>query len=609
MARRKNYKIDSVRQEQFCEDSGKGIVDRYSKIDGARIDMVALLGPTTRFAANQRYLDFNDWLGRGIDAWIWSSLASLRSLLLAGAHETATVATYANSLRKFFAYLTGDYGGLRIATPEDLSPSHIADFVAWLQRHEKNNERYLKSKRTLFNNIKSVLLKMFALGYIPGDPARFFKRGQFPRHSCESRQTSLSEAEQECLAKAIKTDLVAVHHGRLTLYPGDVQALRLLLVAHRQGINPTPLLELRRDAITPGPLPDTICMRTVKNRSRKIRFSTGRVMVGNRDFGSEYNVENGGEVIFALAEGAVLQQAILSTESLVKNAPSQYKNRVWLYESQEIISSKPGRVTCLTASTLAKAVVRLINRHKLIDDNGERLRINLSRIRKSYFDRALRNSDGDLAKTANLMGNTPLVAGLNYPSMNDARKSEAAEFINIDYVDMLRGDVGTLGEEVNKIDVIKIKPVGLNSDGEPALILECTPVSGCTDTLNGEYAPHNGYNHCDRYVMCLFCSSFAIVGTVGELWRLFSFQTFAETELKYLDSMLGPERTSNDILEDLRDRYRVAIPFIDRFSQLQFPAHVVNEARVKAKIGLHPFWTHQMNVSRRARALSFPDQI
>lgn len=40
---------------------------------------------------------------------------------------------------------------------------------------------------------------------------------------------------------------------------------------------------------------------------------------------------------------------------------------------------------------------------------GLPLRLNLSRLRKSRFDRALHAAEGDLAITANLMGNTPRV--------------------------------------------------------------------------------------------------------------------------------------------------------------------------------------------------------
>jgi hypothetical protein len=91
-------------------------------------------------------------------------------------------------------------------------------------------------------------------------------------------------------------------------------------------------------------------------------------------------------------------------------------------------------------------------------------------------------------------------------------------------------------------------------------------------------------------------------GTVDELWRLYSYQVFAKEELEYLDSVLGLERTQDDDLEDLRDRYRIAIPYIDQFTMRQFPASVVKAAREKTKEALHPFWIHEMTLSRRARS-------
>ena len=102
--------------------------------------------------------------------------------------------------------------------------------------------------------------------------------------------------------------------------------------------------------------------------------------------------------------------------------------------------------------------------------------------------------------------------------------------------------------------------------------------------------------------MCLFCSSFTVVGTAEGLWRLFSFQAFAQAELDYLDETLGAERTADELLEDLRDRYRVAIPYIDDFTQRQFARTLVAKARSKTADDLHPFWQHQTTMSRRARS-------
>ena len=399
----------------------------------------------------------------------------------------------------------------------------------------------------------------------------------------------------------MKADLVDIHHGRLTLTQGRVQGLRLLLVAHRQGLNPTPLLEMRRDALAPGFLPGTIRMRTAKRRNMKSRESPGRAAKqrkGTQPSEGQAKEQDEQDLVFDLSEGAVLQQAIASTRDLVQEAPTAFKQRIWLYRSEG--PRTKGTVTCLTSGTLTDAIRSIVQRHNLLGDDGKLLRVNLSRLRKSRFDRALRVTDGDLAITANLMGITPRVAGTNYPSMNDARKAEAAGFMNDDYPALMRP--GTAPRQAAEIRPVQVHPLKATKDGAPTAMPTPTPVSGCKDTLHGEQAPHDGHNHCDRYVMCLFCSSFAVVGTVEGLWRLFSFQAFARDELDYLDETLGAQRTADETLEDLRDRYRVAIPYIDDFTQRQFARTKVAKARVKTAAGLHPFWQHQMTMSRRARS-------
>lgn len=335
MARKKNYRANLTRLEQLHDETeATQAVPLPFNNGNARIDMEALVGPTGRFATNDRNIDFNEWLNRNIDTWVWAMLACLQGFLLSGARETATVTQYAKSARLFFAFLTEGRKTPRVAKPADLSPLHIDAFLGWLQMRGNELGRKPSSLRTTFNNVKAMLLEMFAKGYIHGESTRFFKRRNFSRANEEAGQSSLSDAEQERLARAIKTDLVDIHHGRLQLSPGEVQALRLLLIAHRQGTNPAPLLELQRDAMGPGPVPGTIRMRTTKFRSRKVRSSVGRDMPDSVQSGLDGDGQAETEVVFGLAEGAVLQQAITSTHGLVADAPSRYKNRVWLYRSQ-----------------------------------------------------------------------------------------------------------------------------------------------------------------------------------------------------------------------------------------------------------------------------------
>lgn len=602
MARTKNYVVNSVRQAQINGEKSKALTLSGENVE-AVIDMFSLLGPSARYSSSERKINLSGWLNRGIDNWVLATIFCFKAMLLSGARETSTVVQYCKSVRIFFSFLTSGSRESRIAAPEDFSPLHVKWFVEWLRIRGEGGSETVGTTRNIFKNVKSILIEMFAQGYIVGDKSRFFKRNSLPWKDSESRQTSLSDAEQERLAKAIKADLVASYHKRVELCSSDVQALRLLLVAHRQGANPTPLLELQRDALAPGLLPGTIRVRTAKARSRKIRSGVGRATPANIQFETESGEERPAEIIFGLAEGAVLQQAITETEVLIADAPPRYKNRVWLYRAQPVGSTEPF-VTCLTGATIRQAISRLVTRHQLRADNGERLRLNLSRTRKSYFDRAFRTTDGDLVKTANLMGNTPRVAGANYPSMNESRKAEAAEFMNQEYIELMRAKSDSQQSRLMPVQPIKIFAAGSEGTGPSVITPISTPVSACINTLNGEHAPGNGHTHCDRYVMCLFCSSFAIVGSADELWRLFSFQEFAKGELKYLDDVLGKELTEDDELEELRDRYRIAIPYIDDFTKKQFPPRVVNEARDKTEMSLHPFWNHQATMSRRARAQS-----
>lgn len=559
-----------------------------------RIDLEKLLGPEGRISGAERTIDLSDWLGRGIDAWVLAAAQCFKSMLLSGRRQSASVVSYATYARHFFTYLVepGPFGKTaEAATPADLTPAHINGFITWLQNLGRSRSWKDSTIRSVFKSVKSLLSAMFEQGLIQGDRHVFFTRSPLPwRRVDAGTETSLSDAEQERLATAIKSDLVAIHHGRLVLKQSEVQSLRLLVVSHRRGANLTPMLELRRDAMKVGILPGTVRLSMPKHRNQKIVEGLGRA------------APNSNYTVFSLAEGAVLQQAIDSTRNLVEEARPAIKNRVWLFRQ-----AMQQQVTCLSANSLADAVRSLVKRHNLQGDDGQRLRISLSRLRKSFFDRALRATDGDIVVTANLMGNTPNVAGRNYPSMNNARRSEAALFMNDDYLAAMREvPEGPPATSSKPVQVLPAKFAGYASPSASA-----TPVSSCSDTVFGEHAPKDGHNHCDRYVMCLFCASFAVVGTVEELWRLFSFQTFARAELAYLDHALGQERSKDERLEDLRDRYRLAIPFIDELTQRQFGSRRVSLARAKAKERLHPYWQHQMTMSRRGRrdAIETPTSI
>ncbi|MFO7133564.1 hypothetical protein P3D64_29600, partial [Pseudomonas aeruginosa] len=63
----------------------------------------------------------------------------------------------------------------------------------------------------------------------------------------------LTLGEMQRLIGALKSDLIAIHKGTFLGNGAEAMAVLLLITAARSGINTTPLLEMKRDALQPHP--------------------------------------------------------------------------------------------------------------------------------------------------------------------------------------------------------------------------------------------------------------------------------------------------------------------------------------------------------------------
>lgn len=595
MPRKKNY-VDPHRLDPSTEEvAAKTPLTPTPDPAGALVDLRAE-APDARFTGAKYHVDLRSGLAKGVDEWIWACVACIKAMLHSGSFETSTLTSSGPALQKFFEFLTLNRASPLASGPSQLKPIHTAEFVSWLKARVAAKEFTQDTARQYYNGVKRVLTEMMEQGFLVGNKSKLFPRGAVKRGGKQSRQVSFSVGEQERLANAIKSDLSRVHKGTLSLLASETQALRFLLVSHRQGFNLTPLLEMRRKGMRPGVQPGTVLMYTSKVRGRSIRGRVGRASIPR----TTDEPEEGEPIPFPMAEGAVIQQAIESTKHLVPLAPENLKDRIWLYLSQSS-RDKDGIVTVLTPQTLAWCIQRVVDRHSLSADDGKVLRINSSRLRKSFWDRAWLQTGGSVPFTANLMGNTATVAATRYPSVNAQLQADAANYLHGEQIEKLRANgSGSASEGAPKPVIPLVLAVDDNAESKG---LDQTPVSRCQDPANGRHAPGNG-SLCSRFIMCIFCSSFAIVGTEVDLWKIFSFQVFAKTELAFLDEKLGVERTTDEVIEDLRDRYRIAIPYITSFTDQQFSSVLVQRARRKTQELLHPFWLLQMKNSERARSQS-----
>ena len=160
------------------------------------------------------------------------------------------------------------------------------------------------------------------------------------------------------LATALKSDLVAIHHKRFCGLESEATVVLLLLIGMRSGINATPLLEMKRDCLSPHPfMPNLMLVRTFKRRGKGAQSTTLR----------QSEIHDQASPI-PMDGVAILRRALEMTEELVADAPEAIKDRLWLYRSAQRGQSN-GQTLCLTMGTMAELTRTIIERHALLADD------------------------------------------------------------------------------------------------------------------------------------------------------------------------------------------------------------------------------------------------
>lgn len=486
-----------------------------------------------------RSIDLTPWLGKGFDAWVWACAGQLRAFRDGKAVTTATVVSYwKGGMRNFFEYLeaSGDS-----AEPQHLEPRHILYYISWIKDHP--DWAYVTQKYR-YTNTKSVLSALVRRGIIsrqedlfPGNP--------FPGSNSRHKGASpLSPPERLRLAEALRDDIIAIHKGQFDCTGGSAMVVYLLAVAIRTGANPTPLLEASRDCLRDHPfMPNMKLLELFKRRGNATKLVQLR-----------YSRAENGSLIIPMDGVALVRKALLLSESLIAETKEAHEDRLWLYRIDN--KKSPGQVTVLKGNMLAFRIANLIERHNLRGDDGQPLRLNLSRLRKTLEHRLWALSGGDLITTAALMGHDPRVADTHYLACTQKMRENAT------FVGEALADIYDKGEAVRK--VIPILP------GK-------SPTGRCKDPYHGDKAPKTG-EPCDDFFSCFACKSYAVVGSPEDLHRLFSFYWFLEREM-------NQARTA-----DWRAEFRNTMNLIDCFTADKFDAELVASAKERAHTEPLRFW-------------------
>ncbi|MHC8402543.1 hypothetical protein ACYZTX_24630 [Pseudomonas sp. MDT1-17] len=511
------------------------------------VQVVIFRSNTTKY----RKFDFSPWYQVGIDEITYACQIQI-SRFLAGQDievETITVTQYCRSgLRPFLNYLTLRAVALeRVLTLADFNRGMIDGFLA----HLADFGTSINTQKTTYNAAKTVLATLGRRGVVgisdSGDDATF-PRNPFPNSNRFVKgETSLSKNERTKFANAIKTAVMPIWDDSSALN-GHLLACAFLVVALHTGRNATPLLEMSRDCLRNHPKDNSVFLVLWKRRGQ----NTSKVIL--RANSNQESILESTPTLTTNIE-RLIRRIISLTSPLLIDAPDHVRGRVWIYSSNAHQSK--GKVLGLTPQVIDRAFKLIAEEYDLMDDNGDPLRVNLSRLRKTFGNRIFELSNGDIAATAAALGNSPKVADEHYlkPDVNTKKNWKFLGEVLVQ--ELLSNTIGATYKE--------------------------TPMGKCSDTTNGQYAPKNAGATCMSFLNCLRCMHYAI--TSDDLYKLFSFYYRIYEERSRMDKRRWGREYAH--IPRLIDDYIVA----EGLKRGVFKAAAVNEARERARIAPHPFWS------------------
>lgn len=503
-----------------------------------------------RNAIRCKKFNFARWYGMGIDPITYACQRQIERFLARqdDVVEASTLASHCKGgLRHFLDYLVLRATALACElTLDDIDRTLIDDFLGYLS----NLGITPHSQRGHFSSAKSILYALGRRGLFPlvtaGDDATF-PRNPFPNIGNHKGEMPLPKRQRQALAMALRQAVMPIFHDDVQV-TGELLAYALLTIALHTGRNATPLLEMGADCLRPHPKDGSVFMVLRKRRgytSTKIalRGESGAVRWQESTPTVKTNVER------------LVRRVLALGESLRAEAPDDLKERVWLYRVHR--GPGLGRVIALTDGTVALAIKKLVAEHGLTDTDGQPLRINISRLRKTFANRIFELLEGDLATTAIALGNTPQVTGRNYlvPS-NDAKRNW--QFMGELLVEeLLTGRIGAT--------------------------YHTTAMGRCSDPVYGQYAPKQEGAVCFSFLNCLRCKHYAVTG--DDLHRLFSFYFRVLAERARMDKRRWEREYAH--IPRLIDNYIVA----EGLRRGAFKPTTIEAERERARREPHSFWS------------------
>jgi hypothetical protein len=509
---------------------------------GADQGIVRPINPTINFpslgpkSGNGNNYDMSKHYGKGYDDITNRAFYTVKTLLMSKIGTEISKLSYLNiGFKNLSDYLAiFHHATSKELTHEDITPELIEGFMGHLlgsgigYTSQKNNYTSTKSLLTAMRNNGYWLVSNEVFGEI-------FPNNPYPKSNRRGKGAKpFTEHEKRQLVVAMKQALKHIYvPNRKEPLTGYELTVCVLAIAMQTGINTSPLLNMTTDSLGDHPLKSNRKLLTVyKSRGNATQL---------------HNLRKSEEL--ELVRGVKLDVAFIIEKIIALNKSIRDEicsDSLLIYRSTS--NSSAGSATSLTEETLLYNIAKLVKGYDLKDEDKKTIKVNLSRIRKTFTNGIYE-----------LSGENILVA---------AKAAKHSGTGTIDYYleapEQSKRNIGLLGE-------IRVK----NLTGDT----QNTPTGQCKDPLNGDKAPKNGKT-CADFLGCFRCKSFVITG--DDLYRLYSFywaivrnrDSFGRKEWKrYLRNVMTIIDTE------------VEPAFIEKgmMSHLQVE-------RERAKVSPHPYW-------------------
>jgi len=512
------------------------------------IEQTVLFGTNT---SKYRSFDFGPWYQVGFDEVTYACQIQISRFLAKQDNDVSVISITAycrSGLRPLLNYLilraTALGGTLTLA---DIDRDLIDGFLA----HLAGKGTSKNTQKNNYNAAKSVLVALGQRGIINvingGDNATF-PSNPFPNSNRLLRgETALSKKERIQFTHAIRQAVAPIWRQDV-LVTSHLLACAMIVVALHTGRNTTPLLEMSRDCLRNHPKDGSVFLVLWKRRGH----NTSKVILRGNNI-EDRTIESTPTVTNNIEK--LIRRAIDLTAVVAEKAPDHLKERVWLFSSNA--HKNFGDTVELTPQNIDLAFKKVVADNNLTDADGLPLRLNISRLRKTFGNRIFEILNGDLAATAAALGNSPKVTGDHYLRADEESKRNWRFMGEVLVAELLSNTIGATYKE--------------------------TPVGKCGDPVAGQYAPKQAGATCMNFINCVRCKHYAI--TRDDLYKLFSFYFRVYDERSRMDKRRWAREYAH--IPRLIDQYIVT----EGLKRGVFKQVDVDNARERARISPHPFWS------------------